>query len=806
MESLSQDLRYALRMLHRNPGFTVTALLVLALGIGANSTIYTVVRAIGFRPLPFPDPERLVFLGEVGPNGRREAIAPGNFADLASQSAAFERLAMHHGAQFVMTGGRTAEAAAGARVSGGFFSVLGVLPQLGRAFVAGDDRPGAAPVAMVTDSFWRSHFSGDPSIVGQSITLDGVDHAVVGVLPPDFRLWTAEVWVAGFEPGQATSRVAHSLGAIGRLRAGTSLERARADLDTVAQRLEAAYPDSNRGWRFRLEPLQEAWLGVYRAPLLVLLAAAGLLLLIACANLANLVLQRSLGRGREVAIRVAVGGSRLRIARQFLTENVLLALLGGLVGLVMARLTLGFIVALIPANTLTQVPGGAEFIRMDLHGILVAFGLSVLTALLFGLVPAWRMTRSDPAGALQEMARGSSAGPRRQLWRRTFAVAQVALSVVLLVSATLMVRSLLQMQRLDRGYDADNALSLYLPLGARYRDPGQRLAFIDSALQRLRARPGVVKAGASTLRSGRGRAFAVEAQPLTSPDAAPTAVYRVVTPGYFEALGLPVVKGRAFSGWDHATALAVAMVNQTLARSAWPNQDPLGQRIRFVGPPADGDWLTVVGVAGDVKEALDPRYPLRLDPRPTIYRPMAQDPAEGISLVVRTAGDPKALAATVPDEIGALDATIPVTYLQTLRQRLVESMATPRFNASLLASFAGLALVLTAVGLYGVLAYSVGERTHEIGIRIALGASPGAVLRSVVGEGLKLALLGVLLGGAGALATGRLIAAYLYGVRSTDPAAFACVALVLLAVAVLASYVPARRAAGVDPLIALRFQ
>jgi predicted permease len=804
MDSLLHDLRYASRALWRSPTFTATALVVLALGIGANTTIYTVVRGMALRPLPFDEPERLTFIGELSPAGRREAMAPANFADLASQSRAFQEMALHRGTRLIVTGRPVPESVIGANVSSTFFSVLRVKPRHGRAFLAQDDQPGGTRAAMLSHSCWVRLFSQDAAIVGRSITLDGIDHAVVGVLPPDFSLWDTDVWVAGFDPTLLTNRVAHSMGAIGRLGEGISLDQARAELDVIGRNLSMAHPATNAGWTFRTMPLQEAWLGAYRQTSLILLAAVAMVLLIACANLANLLLERALSRDREVSIRLALGARRRRIVRQMFTESVLLAVLGGAAGVLAAAWSLRFVVALIPANTLTQIPGGANSIHLDFHTLGVVLIISLATGVLFGLAPAVRMARADVQGALRQTARGTTAGRRSHVWRRTLVVSQVALSAMLLIGASLMIQSFWRLQGLDRGHDADNALTLSLLLPqSRYPEANDREAFFTTVIDRMRALPGVTHVGGVTLLSARGRPIAADGQPPASLDAATVAVYRAITPEYLAAIGIPLMRGRHFSPADGPEAPDVAIVNQTLARTLWPNEDPIGRRLQLPGPPQDV-WLTVTGVAGDVKESLDPRSPLQLAPRPTLYRPASQEAVSSMTIIVRTAPDPLSLAVSVRRAVAAVDPTIPVLALQSVRQGLTQSMETPRFATMLLVGFAALALLLTMVGVYGVIAYSVNQRTQEIGIRMALGAAPANILRATVGEGLTLALLGVVLGITGAFAGVRLIAHQLYGIGTSDPLTFAVVGSGLLIATVVASYVPARSAAHVDPLIALR--
>jgi putative ABC transport system permease protein len=805
MDILLQDLRYACRTLRRSRAFTASALAVLAVGIGATTTVYTVVRGVVLKPLPFEAPDRLMFIGEVSPTGRPEPSAAANVLDLARQSRAFEQIALHRGARFILTGGSVPESVIGANVSSTFFSVLRVQPHRGRAFLPEDEQAGAR-TAMLSHTSWMRHFSQDPAIVGRTITLDGAAHTVVGILPAGFSLWDTGVWVAGFDRAVPENRVAHNMGAIGRLTESVSIEQARAELDTIARRLALQYPSTNAGWTFRVIPLQEAWLGVYRPTSLILLGAVAMVLVIACGNLANLLLQRALGRHREVSIRLALGARPLRIVRQMLTESVLLGVLGGAAGVLAASWSLGLVVALIPANTLTQIPGGAGAIHVDLHTLGVVLVISVGTGLVFGLAPAARMVRADMRWTLRETARSASAGRQSSFWRRTLVTAQVTLAAILLIGATLMIQSFWHLQELPRGYDADNALSFWLSLPqTRYPEPSQRETFFTTIIERVRALPGVTRAGGMTLLSGRGRPFAADGQPPVSRDAAAAAVYRVATPDYLATIGIPLLRGRHFSAADRENAPGVAIVNQTLARTVWGNEDPIGRRLQLLGPPMD-EWLTVIGIAGDVKESLDPRYPLRLDPRPTIYRPVAQEPVSSMTLVLRTRPDSPGLAMDVRRQVAGVDPTIPVMMLQSVRQGLAESIATPRFNTLLLSSFAALALLLAAVGLYGVIAYSVHQRTHEMGIRLALGAAPTQLLRAIVREGVTLTLVGVALGVAGALGAVRLLAHHLYGVRTTDPVAFTVVPCVLLFVAAVASYLPARRAAGVDPVNALRYE
>ena len=607
MNTLLQDLRYAWRTLVKSRLFTATALAVLALGIGANTTIYTIVRGIALRPLPFDQQSRLMFIGEVSPSGRREAIAPANFVDLARQSRTFEQMAIHRGARFVLTGRPVPESVSGANVSSTFFATLRVQPQRGRDFLAQDESVGGTRAAILSHRGWLRLFSEDRAIVGRTITLDGIDHTVVGILPAGFSLWETDIWVAGFDSTLMANRVAHNVGAIGRLKERISLDQARAELDTIGPRLAMAYPATNTGWAFRTLPLQEAWLGEYRPTSMVLLGAVAMVLLIACANLANLLLERALARDREMFIRLALGAGRSRVVRQMLTESLLLALTGGAVGVLAASWSLSLVVALIPGNTLMQIPGGINAIHLDLHTLGIALGMSLGTGILFGLAPAARLKRLEAEGALRESVRGASGGREGYFWRRTLVVVQMALSTILLIGAALMVQSLWHLQRLDRGYMVENALSVTLLLPqAKYPEPRAREAFFSSVIERIRGLPGVTRVGAMALLSARGRPFVVEGQPPSSRDAAPIAIYRVATPEFLATMGIPLMMGRDFSQNDRTESPGVAIVNRTLARVVWPTGDPVGRRLQLLMPAGD-TWVTVIGVASDVRESLDPR-------------------------------------------------------------------------------------------------------------------------------------------------------------------------------------------------------
>ena len=776
---------------------------MLALGIGATATTYAVGRGLALRPLPFDDPDRLVFLGETGPDGRPAPLAAANLLDLAEQSQVFASAARHHGANLVLTGLETPLFVSGSHVSAAFFRTLGVRPVLGRDFLPDEGAPSRSPAALLAHAFWVRQFGAVPDIVGRPLIVNGTRVLVAGVLPPAFQFGGSDIWIAGLDPPEAAGRTNHFWGGIARLRPDAPIDRARAELDLVARRLAASYPATNRGWTFRIEPLQQAWLGAYRQPLLILLAAVGLVLLLACTNVMNLVLQRAVERRREIEIRAAIGAGPLRIFLGMMVESVVLALAGGAAGLLLARGLLQSVIALIPPNTLAQVPGGADAISLDGHSIGVISGVSVLAAAAAGLLPAAWLARGRGSGSLN--ARADRPGLHGRLWRRTFVISQVVLSTVLLVEAGLMGRSLVAMTALDRGYQPDNVLTMYLLLpSSRYPQPSDRTLFVDTLLERVRTVPGVASAAGADVISGRGLPYAVEGRPTDPAGAAPTAGVRIATSEYFSTLGIPLVRGRAFAVADRAGQPPVVVVSQTLARAAWPDTDPLGQRLRILDPNGPAEWMTVVGVTGDVREPQDPRSPFRIAAQATIYEPLAQHPGRAVSLYLRAAVAPLTLLPAIRRQLAELDNEIPPANVQTLRERIGASTATPRLHAVLLACFAGLALVLAGTGLYGVIAYSVTQRRPEIGLRLALGAGRGRLVRAIIGDALRLSLVGIGLGLAGALAAGRLLASQLYGVGAHDAVSFAGAALALVFVAGAAACVPARRAARVDPLVALR--
>jgi putative ABC transport system permease protein len=808
MEKLLQDLRYAARMLVKHPGFTAVAALTLALGIGANAAIFSVVNAVLLRPLPFDEPERLVAVWTPHPKRgiARGASSYPDFADYRDQSASFEALAAFRERDYTLAIGDSAERLEGARVSWPFFSMLRVQPQLGRAFSADEDRLGGPRVAILSHGLWQRRFGSAPDVVGRAVNLDGEPHTVVGVLPEDFRLDFripgAEVFtLMGLEGKDSLeARGMHYLGVIGRLRPGVPIEQAGADLVAVAARLEQAHPDSNSGRTAAVFPLHEEIVGDVRRGLLVLLGAVALVLLVSSANVANLLLARATEREREVALRSALGASRARLGRQLLTESVLLALAGGTLGLLLAFWGVGVLVAQAPAD----LPRAAD-IRLDGRVLAFTFGVSILTGLLFGTAPAWR-SAGAPLAVLNEGGRGSG-GPRRQRTRHALIVAEVAISLVLLVGAGLLLRSLGRILDVDPGFDPEGVLSARLSLPeAKYATPSAIASFYERLQARLATLPGVQAAGLAMPLPVDGMVWMTSFIRLDRPEPAPgeriTAHYKSVLPAYFDALRIPLQRGRLLSEQDRQGAPRVILINQTLARRAFPDEDPLGRQVRFgVSVDAtdeDVPW-EIVGIVPDTAVTR-----LEAEPQPAFYVSALQQPIGDASLVLRAGVDPRALAESVRREVAALDPELPLHHVRTMPELLSASVAQRRFQALLLAGFAVVGLLLAAVGLYGTLAFSVGQRTREIGIRMALGAEGGGVLRLVIGQGLLPVLVGLGLGLAGAFALSRVLGGLLFQVSATDPATFAGVALLLLLTALLASYLPARRATRVDPLAALR--
>jgi predicted permease len=811
METLLQDLRYGFRMLAKKPGFTAVAVLALALGIGANTAIFSVVNTVLLKPLPFKDPDRLVMVWEE--NAKlgfpKDTPAPANFIDWRDQNQTFEGMVAIASATFNLTGVGEPQKIEGQRVSANFFSLLGVEPALGRAFISEEDRPEGNPVVIMSNGLWKRRFGSDPNIIGQSLTLNGQPCEVIGVLPASFQLSgfqfsgrDHELWVPmAFSSREAGSRGSHYLSVIGRLKPGVSIQQAQADMTAIAARLEQQYPATNTSVGASVFSLREEIVSDIRPALLILLGAVGFVLLIACANVANLLLARAAARQKEIALRTALGAGRARLIRQFLTESVALAALGGAGGLLLGVLGIKLLATLVPPN-LEQ----AKEINLDAKVLGFTLLVSLLTGVIFGLAPALQASKVNLNESLKEGGKGSPGGVRSGV-RNLLVVSEVALALVLLVGAGLLINSFARLSKVDMGFTPDHLLTMRVVLPqSKYPDQAKRTAFYDQLLQRVEALPGVQSAAVISWLpltfEGDSNGISIEGRPEPSPDQQPIVVTRVISPGYFRTMGIALLGGRLFTEYDRQGSSRVIIINQSMAERYWPGEDPIGKRIKMGSFDTDSPWLSVAGVVKDVRQ-----FQINAEAKPQIYLPYAQYGASRPrDLVIRTAGDPLGLAAAVRGEVWAVDKDQPVSNIQTMEQILSDSLTRERFNMLLLAIFAGVALALAAVGIYGVMSYSVTQRTHEIGVRMALGADSGHVLRLVVGQGLKLVSAGVAIGLAFAFALTRLMESLLFGVSATDPVTFVLISVTLVAVAALASYIPARRATKVDPMVALRYQ
>jgi putative ABC transport system permease protein len=810
MQTLWQDLRYGARMLLKKPGFTLIAVFTLALGIGANTAIFSVVNAVLLRPLPFKNPEQLFTLRERYPDLGEATPAAGNYRDWQAQNRVFAQMAIYDPyRKFNLTHEDRPERIAGAAVSASLFAVLGVGPARGRVFLPEEEQPGRDQVVIVSHELWRRRFASDPDMVGKTITLDGVNRTVIGVMPEGFqfpggsgtynRIHTpppAELWAPlALDAARWGQRSSHYLSAIARLKPEISIEHAQTEMDAIQQRLKQQYPNDAVGSHVNIVPLMAQVVGAARPALLILWGAVALVLLIACVNVTNLLLSRATARKKELTIRAALGASRLRVIRQLLTESLLLALAGGAIGVILATWGIEALSAIIPDD----FPRRQE-IAIDRWVFGFTLLVAALTSLIFGLVPALQSSRTDLTASLKEGGRSASEGGPRNRARSLLVMTETALALVLLVGAGLLIQSLLRLERVNPGFNPERVLTMELSLSQVRYPRAQRAAFIQRLVERVRAVPGVSSVGASThipLAGGNSNwAVGIEGRP-SSPGTPNNADYRAVTPEYFNALGIPLVKGRVFSDRDGPESPRVFVINETMARRFFPNEDPLGKRLRLGYSDDTGE---IVGIVGDVKHiGLDAKV------REEVYSPYYQPPFWlDITLVARATGDPMSLASAVRNEVRAVDKDQPVTSIRTMESVVAGSVAQHRFRTLLLGLFGAIALLLAAVGIYGVISYAVTQRTQEIGIRIALGAQPRDVLRLVVRQGMWPALAGLGAGLIGAFGLTRLMKDMLFVVRADDPVTFALVTVLLAAVALLACYIPARRATRVDPMEALR--
>jgi len=816
MDSIIKDIRFGVRGLLKRPGFTAIAVITLALGIGANSAIFSVVNAVLLRPLPFKDPDRLVAVWERRANsGRANLTLSGHeYQAFKERTASFEALTLIQPNGFNLTGRGDPLVVDVGQVSTDFFSVIGVPPILGRSFAPGEDDRGGAKIVVLGHKLWTQRFASDANVINQSVRLNDQSYTVIGVMP-ELELMP-DVLVPIDLRGELRKVGKHSHQVMGRLKPGVTLDQAQTDMARVAQQLEQELPDDNRGHGVQVQRLHEVITGEAQLPLFTLFGAVGFVLLIACANVANLLLSRATVRQKEMAIRTALGASRWRLIRQTLTESLLLSLFGGGLGLLSAF----WLVTFFSKITAINIPR-LEKINVDNRVLLATFGFSILTGLLTGLAPALRNSEPRLAEWIKDGMRGSFSSGRRRV-SSVLVVAEVALAVVLLVGGGLMLKSFVQLLRVDPGFEPHHVLRLDFALpDAKYPEPRQQTAFYNELIARIKTLPGVESVGASTqtpLSPGDNWiAFAIEGRPVPPQGQEQQTAVRSVSDDYFRTLHIPLRKGRFFNNGDARVALPLIrwfeqqpfpehfnepqaaptiMINETMARLYWPNQDPVGQRMRILFSP----WLTVVGVVGDVHHT-----GLNTPPNPEIYMSQVQEPSSTMAVMARTSGDPLQLATAAREQVKAIDRDLPVT-VTTMDQIFSNSIAGQRFNTLLLGIFASVALLLAMIGVFGVINYSVAQRTHEIGIRIALGAQRGDVFRLVVGEGLILALIGVALGAMGAVALTRLITGLLYGVSPTDGPTFVIVSLVVTVVALVACYLPARRATKVDPLTALRYE
>ncbi|HEX8184224.1 MAG TPA: ABC transporter permease [Blastocatellia bacterium] len=805
METLLQDIRYSIRVLLKSPAVTTVALITLTLGIGATSAIFSVVNAVLLRPLPYEEPDKLVFITERSPVLEGMSVAYPNFLDWREQNGVFDKIGVYRRVSFNLTGSGDPDRFVGGEVSADVFNALRAKPIIGRTFLDEEDKAGASPVVVLSYGLWQRRFGKGADIVGQTLTLNGKPHTVVGIMPPDFRfpsgvdLWVPvglnadnPSWVRGNHPG---------LYAIARLKPGATIEQAQAEMETIAVRLEQQYPQSNTGNRVAISPLLNRIVGDVRPALLILLAAVGLVLLIACVNVANLLLARAAARQKEIAVRMALGATRSRLIRQLLTESVMLSVAGGALGLLLAAWGTDLLVAISPNN----VPRFAE-IKLDNRVFAFTAAIAVVTGILFGLAPALHASKLNLNEMLKEGGRGATAGFRRQRVRSLLVISEVAVALVLLISAGLLIKSFLRLQQVDPGFKPDNVLTAGIPLPrTKYLEPTKRIAFYESLFSRIASLPAVEAVGAVSelpVEGGSQTFFVVEDRPLPPPEEIPLTEYSLVSTGYFKAMGLRLLSGREFNEQDVRDAPLVCIIDQNFAEQYWPGQDPIGKRMKYGGANPDNPWATIVGVVANVKyQGLDQE-----SPRVQTYMPYTQSTFLGASLVIRTAGDPARLAAAVRSEVMALDPDLPVFDVRTMNDVLKESVAPRRLYMTLLGLFAGVAVTLAAIGLYGVMSYSVTQRTHELGIRMALGARQRDVLRLVVGQGMALAFAGIALGVIGAFGLTWLLSSLLFSVSATDPIIFIAIPLILAGVALGASFVPARRATKVDPMVALRYE
>jgi putative ABC transport system permease protein len=809
VETLMQDVRHGVRAMSRTPVFTVTAVVVLALGIGANTAIFSVVDAVLLRPLAYRDPGRLVTILMDG----EDPVSVANYIDWRDQSHSFTAMGAADYWSPNLTGDDAPpEHIDGLKVTQNVFPMLGVEPMLGRLFMEGEDKEGAEREVILSYRLWQRRFSSDPNVLGKPLVLDGNAYVVVGVMPQGFQFtpfWAthAELWAPNAFGTRIHDRGGNSLRIFARLKDGVSLAQARTEVAAITGRLEQQYPATNRN--VVVTPLKEKVVGHIETPMLVLLGAVAFVLLITCANVAHMFLARAATRRKEVAVRAALGARRGRLVRQFLSESLLLGAFGGALGLLLAVVGTKALLALSPGN----IPR-VQTVSIDMHAALFLLVTTILTSVGFGLVPALQASSVNVNDTLKEGARGSNEGFRKSRLRNLLVVSEFALALMLLIGAGLMIRTFRALQAVDAGFNPHNVISMMVSVaGSKEADAGPREIFYRQLIERVRSLPGVETAGAINhlplAGDSWGWSFVIEGRPKPRAGETPTAVYRMVTPGYFRTMRLPLIRGRDVTEADNETAPGVVIINERAAKEYWPGEDPIGKRISFNDEKAKAlTWLTIVGITKDAKQE-----DWVATPFPEVYlaafqnKDLLSNPKSYfayITLVARTAGDPASIASAMKEVVWSFDRNLTISQVVTMDGVVAEATAQPRFEMLLLSIFASVALVLASVGIYGVISYSASRRTHEIGVRMSLGATRGQVLLLVARQGMYLALVGSVAGIAGSLLLSRVMAKLLYGVRPTDPATFAGVAVGLGVVAMLACYLPARRAMRVDPVAALR--
>jgi putative ABC transport system permease protein len=796
-----RDVRFGLLMMRKNPGFTLVALLTLVLGIGANTAIFSVVNSVLLRPLPYEGAEQLVRIhSSKPPQFDQFPISPGDFMEWQEQTKSFEQIAAYFtGPPLILTGSGDPEQFEGAHVSASAFPLLRVAPLMGRTFLPEEEGLGNDQVVVLSYGLWQRRFGADPRIIGQPVRLSDQSYTVIGVMPANFKFPSdrTEAWVpTGFAPDDRDKHGAHYLSVLARLKPGVGVQQSQAEIDTVGRRLAEQYPDSNAGWNFKVVTWQEDIVGPIKPALLLVSGAVLFVLLIACVNVTNLLLARAAARSREMSIRAALGASRGQIVRQLLTESLVLSLIGGALGLLLTIWGVKLLLAL-ASETLPVVNG----VTVDGRVLGFTLILSLLTGVIFGLVPALQVSTPNLTESLKEGGRGGTEGVGRSRLRKLLVVSEVVLALVLLIGAGLLIRSFLRLRDVNPGFNSRNVLTMKISLPrTRYPEEAQQAAFFEKVLQNVSTLPGVQTAAAVAPLPFDGDMnydFVIEGRPAITAAETPSANYYLISPDYFRVMGVPLLKGRPFNERDRKGVPRVAIINETMARKYFPGEDPIGKRINVTN---GSDVLReIVGVSGDVKQ-----YGLDDETKSQIYEPYLQEPFFVMTLAVRTEGDPMILKGQVYGKVLSIDKEQPVTGVRTLDSIVAESLARRRFTMALFSIFAAVALTLATIGIYGVMSYLVSQRTHEIGIRMTLGAQAGDIMKLVVGQGVLLVVIGTVIGLLAAFALTRVMSSLLFGVSATDFMTFALVSVLLFVVAILASYIPARRAMRVDPMTAMR--